>query len=192
MLDYFIKDFAKSLTQISDERYKNCYMVKLKLEKLKASQEKYLYKVNLEKSNDRFSKIVSEAYRDTNLLSKLTIDLVHYKDNNENSKDRMEEKIELLEYWTTISKDEVAEFSKYTNDINNIHMLDKPIVQGLLILMHLSILIKEFRTTTIKFIRPIYAEDDIYIKKVKNTILGYVNNILCFKCNFTEDAEMRD
>lgn len=192
MVDYFIKDFAKSLTQISDERYKRCYIFKLKLENFKAIEEKCFYKVNIEKANYRFSKIVSEAYYNNNLLSKLTIDLVHYKAIKEEIKVIKKEKIDFLEYWMTISKDEVYEFNKYTNDINYIHMLDKPIVQGLLILMHLSELIKEFKAITIKFIRPIYSEEDIYIKKEEDKILGYVKNILCFKCSFIENKEMGD
>jgi hypothetical protein len=192
MVDYFIKDFAKSLTQINDERYKRCYILKLKLEKFKAIEEKCSYKVNIEKDSYRFSEIVSEAYYHNNLLSKLIIDLLHYKDDKEKFKVRREEKIDFLEYWMTISKEEIYEFNKYTNDINYIHTLDKPIVQGLLILMHLSVLIKEFKVITIKFIRPIYSEEDIYIKKEKDNILGYVKNILCFKCSFIENKETGD
>ena len=82
------------------------------------------------------------------------------------------------------SKEEIVEFSKYTNDKNLIHLEDKPIVQGLIILMDLSKLIKESNKITIKFINPIYSNEDIYIKKEHNAILGYVNNVLCFKCNF--------
>lgn len=192
MVDYFIKDFAKSLTQISDERYKRCYMLKLKLEIFNAIEEKCSYKVNIEKINYRFSKIVSEAYSEDNLLSKLTIDLFHYKDIKEEHNTRKEEKIDILEYWITISKEEVYEFSKYTKDINYIHILDKPIVQGLLILMQLFALINDPKIITIKFIRPIYSDEDIYIKKEKDKILGYVKNKLCFKCSFIDNKEMGD
>ena len=55
--------------------------------------------------------------------------------------------------------------------------------------MHLSSLVKKVSEITIKFINPIYSEEDIYIKKEKNIILGYVNNILCFKCDFIRGKE---
>jgi len=29
-----------------------------------------------------------------------------------------------------------------------------------------------------------FPHEDIYIKNEHNAILGYVNNVLCFKCNF--------
>ncbi len=62
--------------------------------------------------------------------------------------------------------------------------------QGLIILMHLSSLVRRLSEVTIKFINPIYSNEDIYIKKEPDTILWYVNNVLCFKCNFTEYIEM--
>ena len=187
---YLIKDFARALTKIDEERYRKCYMVKAKLQKFNSCDEKYSYKVHVEKSNYRFSKIISEAYSNNTLMAKLTIDLVNFKDSSGKSKTKEEEILDSLEFWTTICKEEIVEFSKYTNDINLIHLKDKPIVQGLIILMHLSNLVKGLSEITIKFINPIYSEEDIYIKKEKNTILGYVNNMLCFKCNFIEYIEM--
>jgi hypothetical protein len=187
---YLIKDLAKALTKIDEERYRKCYMVKAKLQKFNSCDEKYSYKVNVEKSNHRFSKIISEAYLSNTLIAKLTIDLLNFKDSKGKFETREEEILDSLEFWTTISKEEIAEFSQYTNDINLIHLDDKPIVQGLIILMHLTNLVKELSEITIKFINPIYSEEDIYIKKEKDAILGYVNNILCFKCNFTEYIEM--
>jgi hypothetical protein len=42
MLAYLIKDFARSLTKIDDERYRKCYMVKAKLQKFKTIKEEIL------------------------------------------------------------------------------------------------------------------------------------------------------
>jgi len=187
---YLVKDFARALTKINEERYRKCYMVKAELQKFISCDKKYSYKVHVEKSNYRFSKIISEAYLSNTLMAKLTIDLIDFKDTNVKFKIREEENLDSLEFWTTISNEEVVEFSKYTNDINLIHLDDKPIVQGLIILMHLSSLIGRLSELTIKFINPIYSNEDIYIKKEHDTILGYVNNVLCFKCNFTEYIEM--
>ena len=117
-------------------------------------------------------------------MSKLTIYLVDFKNSKDKLTTREEKIISSLEFWQTISKEEIVEFSKYTNDKNLIHLEDKPIVQGLMILMDLSKLIKESKEITIKFINPIYSNEDIYIKNEHNAILGYVNNVLCFKCNF--------
>ena len=187
---YLVKDFARALTKINEERYRKCYMVKAELQKFISCDKKYSYKVHVEKSNYRFSKIISEAYLSNTLMAKLTIDLIDFKDTNVKFKIREEENLDSLEFWTTISKEEIVEFSQYTFDINLIHLDDKPIVQGLIILMHLANLVKGLSEITIKFINPIYSEEDIYIKKEKNTILGYVNNILCFKCDFIEYIEM--
>ena len=174
MLDYMIKDFARSLTKIDDEKYRKCYMVKAKLQIFNSCNEKYDYKVHVEKSNYRFSKIISEAYSNNILMARLTINLVNFKDSNGKFTTRKEERIDSLGFWKTISKEEIVEFSKYTNDKNLIHLNDKPIVQGLIILMYLSRLVKGLSEITIKFINPIYSDEDIYIKKEQDTILGYV------------------
>ncbi|AGF58787.1 hypothetical protein B0P06_002891 [Clostridium saccharoperbutylacetonicum] len=189
MFDYMVKDFARSLTKIDDEKYRKCYMVKVKLQIFNKCNGKYDYKVYVEKSNYRFSKIISEAYSNNILIASLTINLVNFKDNNGKFITRKEERIDSLEFCRTVSKEEIVEFSKYTNDKNLIHLNDKPIVQGLIILMHLSRLVEGSSEITIKFINPIYSDEDIYIKKEHDTILGYVDNALCFKCNFTKYME---
>ena len=183
MLNYVIKNFAKSLTQVEEERYRKCYIIKAKLQVFSVCDEEYDYKVYIEKTNHRFSEIISEGYFNNLLMLKLTIYLVNFKDSNKLIT-REENITSSLESWKTISKEEIVEFSKYTKDKNLIHLEDKPVVQGLLILMKLSKLIKESKEITIKFINPIYSDEDIYIKKEHNAILGYVNNVLCFKCNF--------
>jgi len=117
-----VKDFARSLTKINDEKYRKCYMVKAKLQIFNRCNGKYDYKVYVEKSNYRFSKIISEAYSNNILIASLTINLVNFKYNNLKFTTRKEEKIDSL-------------------------------------------------------------------KKEHETILGYVANALCFKCNFTKYME---
>lgn len=184
MLNCIIKNFAKSLTEVEEERYRKCYIIKANLQVFSVCNEKYDYKIYIEKTNHRFSEIISEGYFNNFLMSKLTIYLVDFKTSKEKLIPREEKIISSLEFWNNISKEKIVEFSKYTNDKNLIHLEDKPIVQGLMILMELAKLIKESNEITIKFIRPIYSDEDIYIKNEHNAILGYVNNVLCFKCNF--------
>ena len=44
--------------------------------------------------------------------------------------------------------------------------------------------IDEFKELEIKFINPIFGEEEIFLEKDKRNILAYSNNKLCFKVTF--------
>ena len=87
-------------------------------------------------------------------------------------------------FWKKITNEEIYEFSKLTGDKNYIHLVDKPVVQGMLILNEIIKNIDEFKELEIKFINPIFGEEEIFLEKDKRNILAYSNNKLCFKVTF--------
>lgn len=185
MEGFVIKQFARSLTIINDQKYDECYMAKAKFEIFNTCNKEYNYVVRIEKSNHRLSVIKSEGYLNNVLIGRLTVYLVtNYNIKKANT--NKEDKVQNLKFWRIISKEEVYDFSKYTNDINSIHLNSNPIVQGMFIMMNLNTLIKHFKVMEVKFNNPIYADQSIYINILKNNILGYSNNEICFKCNFIQ------
>lgn len=185
MEGFVIKGFARSLTIINDQKYDGCYMAKAKFETFNTCNKEYNYVVSIEKSNHRLCIIKSEGYLNNVLMGRLTVYLV-INNNIKKANTNNEDKVRNLKFWRRISKEEVYDFSKYTNDINSIHLNSNPIVQGLLTMMNLNTLVKYFKVMEVKFSNPIYAEQPIYINILENRILGYSNNEICFKCNFIQ------
>lgn len=73
----------------------------------------------------------------------------------------------------SISKEEVYEFSKLIGDQNFIHLTDYPVVQGLLLLDKVQEVIEDIRQIEMKFIKPVYADDPIYLIQGLNQMKGY-------------------
>ena len=181
-MEKYIKDFAKSLTLTDEKEYEECYMIRASLtiyEKLINGQVSM--EVSKIRDNRRVSIIQSRMYSSNKLISVMSIEVIksiskHYdisrKNNNVTGK-----------FWRKFTRSEVIDFSRDTKDKNKIHLMDKPVVQGLLIMSYLCD--ENIKTAEIKFIHEIYCDEDIYIFKDNNIIYGYVNNILCFKCKQT-------
>lgn len=181
-----IKGISRSLSKMSGEKYDGCYMVKANLEIFQRNNASQDYEVNIEKANEKITIIKSKSYFKGTLSMVLTISLINGSIKKENK--LISQKKDLsemtLKHFRKITKDEVYKFSKYTGDINSIHLTDKPVVQGLLILMHLEKYIKEGKNIEVKFISLLYADTSIYISESENTILGYSENKLCFKVKY--------
>lgn len=181
-----IREMAKSLSCIKDVKFDGCFMAKAELRKNNLISEITKYKVSIEKMNDRFSIIKSEGYGDDgNLFTELRVYLIHkiYSKNNIIKNQIQEHKD--LNYFRRFRKEEVYNFSMYTDDINSIHLIEKPIVQGLFIMSeiekYLNLKQKYFRNFEIKFIQPIYSDEKIYIDDLDDIIIGYSQKRLCFK-----------
>ena len=89
-----------------------------------------------------------------------------------------------ISFWNKISKEEVYKFSKLIGDENYIHLTNKPVVQGMFLLNEIIKEICNFKELEIKFTKPIFADEEIFLQKGEESILAYSNNKLCFKIIF--------
>lgn len=96
-----------------------------------------------------------------------------------------------IERLTSFIPKQILEFSRWSGDPNSIHYGDKPIVQGMLILLTLEdyLISNNIKISKgdIKYISPIRAYEDISISHKEKTILGVVKNKLCFVLKYEED-----
>lgn len=97
-----------------------------------------------------------------------------------------------LEFFRNIKKEEIQLFSKLSNDPNFIHRGEKPIVQGMLILLLLEdfLALKKgsIKKGEIIYHKPIKGEENIFISNTSDsTIHGVVNNEKCFTINIEEE-----
>lgn len=89
--------------------------------------------------------------------------------------------------WRNFSKEEVWSFSRKTGDQNLIHLSEKPIVQGFLLLEHLTATFPNREKYQISFHSPVLADENIYLQIQGESFYGYGNKEL----HFTGTAEKR-
>ena len=181
-----IREMAKSLSCVKDVKFDGCFMAKAELRKSNLIGEITKYEVDIEKMNDKLSIINSKGYGgDGNLCAELRVYLIHKAYSRKNIIKNQVQEYKNFKYFRIFKKEEVYDFSKYTDDINSIHLIEKPIVQGLFIMSeienYLILKQKHFKNFQIKFLEPIYSDEEIYMDDLDDIIIGYSGKRLCFK-----------
>lgn len=170
---------AKAFSELKDEKYNNSYISKIKLEQYGKIRNTPCH-VIIEKETSRFLIISSNMYDDNDqIVAKLSMTLFL----NVVVSNLTETSIIPKEVvpWKTFSKQEIYDFSKAVGDANTIHLTEKPVVQGLLILKNIQESIEAFNTIEIKFTKPIYAGNPIYIESNGKNLTGYSNHVKVFQ-----------
>lgn len=181
-------EFGISLSKLNKDSFQGAYIGKIKYEIY--CKEKYgEYFSYIEKENKNLVIIVIEKKFKEKLLEKLNIYLVNKRNNNSSKEHFVKENLDVnleknISFWRKISKEEVYKFSKLTGDENYIHLTNKPVVQGMFLLNEVIKGIDNFKELEIKFINPIFADEEIFLQKGERSILAYSNNKLCFKIIF--------
>ena len=177
-------EFGISLSKLNKDSFQGAYIGKIKYE-IYCKEKDGEYFSYIEKENKNLVIIVIEKKFKEKLLEKLNIYLVKKNNNNSCEEDFVKENLEKnISFWRKISKEEVYKFSKLTGDENYIHLTNKPVVQGMFLLNEIIKEIGNFKELEIKFIKPIFADEEIFLQKGDGIILAYSNNKLCFKIIF--------
>ncbi|MBP2632017.1 MAG: hypothetical protein H6Q70_2645 [Firmicutes bacterium] len=169
---------AKAFSELKDEKYNNSYITKIKLEQYGKSRKNPCH-VIVEKETSRFMIISSNMYEDDTLIAKLSMTL--FLNVTVRNLDETSVIPEEVTPWKTFSKQEIYDFSKAVGDANTIHLTEKPVVQGLLILKNIKESFAKFNTIEIKFMKPIYAGNPIYVEPKGKIFTGYSNHAKVFQ-----------
>lgn len=169
---------AKAFSELKDEKYNNSYITKVKLEQYGEIKEKDC-QVVIEKATSRFQILSSSMYDHDKLLAKLS--MVLFLNVKMNKLDETSIIPAGAVIWKTFSNQEVYNFSKVVGDANTIHLTKKPIVQGLLILKNIKEYVGAFNSIEIKFTKPIYAGNPIYMEANGKILTGYSNQAKVFQ-----------
>lgn len=181
-------EFGISLSKLNKDSFQGAYIGKIKYE-IHCKEKDGEYFSYIEKENKNLVIIVIEKKFKEKLLEKLNIYLVKKRNNNSFKEHFVKENLDVnleknISFWRKISKEEVYKFSKLTGDENYIHLTSKPVVQGMFLLNEVIKEISNFKELEIKFINPIFADEEIFLQKGEESILAYSNNKLCFKIIF--------
>ncbi|WP_110953714.1 hotdog family protein [Anaerosinus massiliensis] len=170
---------AKAFSQLKDEKYHNSYIAKVNYQRY-AENRTTVPQVAVEKETSRFQ-VLSAAVYDAKqqLIAKLSMTLfLHVTIQSLDEKSGVPDKAVA---WKTFHKREIYDFSQRVGDINTIHLTERPVVQGLLILETIAQYFTAFREIEIKFMKPIYAEDPVYLESTETGMIGYSDNAKVFQ-----------
>lgn len=169
---------AKAFSRLKDEKYHNSYIAKVNYQRY-AKNQTAVPQVAVEKETSRFQ-VLSAAVYDAKqcLVAKLSMTLfLHVTKPNSAEMSLLPD---TAVAWRTFHKREIYDFSQRVGDINAIHLTERPVVQGLLILETITKYFTDFREIEIKFIKPIYAEEPVYLESTEAGIIAYSNNAKVF------------
>lgn len=89
------------------------------------------------------------------------------------------------EFLKKITPSQIYAFSNWSGDINTIHLTEKPVAQGMLILMLIEDYLKSknqvIKRGHIRYIKPVMGGDRVYVcLKESKELEGHVNGDTCF------------
>jgi hypothetical protein len=168
-------DLFTAFATEEDLFYEGAFIAKVKYQKFQTKIKSETYKNEIIKNSTRLCVIECSGHNNTQTIEKLTVYLMMNVKVKESEKPSVSENQGVL--WRNFSKEEIAEFSHTTGDINSIHLTENPVVQGLFILKELCEITKA-NEIEVKYIYPVYGNNPVYILKESNTIKGFSNGIL--------------
>lgn len=169
---------ARALSSVKDERYKHCFLAKIIYARKKG--ELLNFKTERQKSR-RLDKITVTAEDGGEITARLTAAIMFGGDKDKASFEIPPDAVK----WRSFTAAEIFAFSKAVNDMNEIHLNEKPIVQGMMIFEYLRCDFGD-SSMTVKFISPARADEMIYIKKQDRLLEGYAAGKKIFSAEYEE------
>ncbi|WP_010236407.1 hypothetical protein [Clostridium arbusti] len=171
-------DLFKAFSTMEDFFYEGAFIAKVKYQQFQPKSNKEIYRNEVVKNNRRLCIIKCNGYIENKIIETLTVYLMMNVTVKEGIQGEVVQDTGIL--WRNFSKEEIADFSHLTGDINSIHLTENPVVQGLFILKELYATTKTNKIE-VKYIHPIYGDNPVYLKHEGNLIKGLSNSILCFQ-----------
>lgn len=182
-MDYIL-NLSKSLGNLFQKEFHGFFIGKAKVEFLE------LYKGgNINCKNEitkdllKYKKCTSYILEEENILCKMELTLI--KKSSKEVKHIEKENEVTGKYFCTIDSEEIYEFSKDIGDLNEIHFLERPVVQGMLLIRHLDEYFKslkyEYTIMNIRFIKPLYSGESTSIVLESKEFMVYKDNKLILK-----------
>lgn len=181
-----IKEIAKSLGDLYSDKFSKCIIIKAKYKRHSIIvPDRFICKIESETSKGFILKVI--GYKDKDIQCSLTLSLMKNFNKTLNLRS-MKLKCDSLKplIGTPYTYKDINNFRLYTGDNNPIHNGEKAIVQGMLILATIEEYLsnKSLESILIKFINPIYVNDDVYISEDYRCITGFSRGNLCFKVDY--------
>ncbi len=171
----------RALSSLNGEQYTEPYIAKAKFERYGNLVGKGTHtNMKVEKEKAKFVLIIIDLYDNEIVLARLRITLfLHATENLDVTVHHSMPKD--AQVWRSFTKEAIYAFSKEANDANPIHLTERPIVQGLLLLRTLANYFGDIHSLEMKFIKPLYADQIVYLQKRNGSFIGYNEQEMIFK-----------
>jgi len=171
----------RALSSLHGEQYTEPYIAKAKFERYANLVGKGTHtNMTVEKEKAKFVLIIIDLYDNEIVLARLRITLfLHATENLTVTVHHSMPKD--VQVWRSFSKEAIYAFAKEADDANPIHLTDRPIVQGLFILRTLADYFGKVNSLEMKFIKPLYADQLVYLQKHSGSFIGYNEHEMIFK-----------
>ena len=171
----------RALSSLHGEQYTEPYIAKAQFERYgNLVGENIQTKMTVEKEKAKFVLIIIDLYNEKIVLARLRITLfLHATENAVLTVHHT--KPTDVQIWRSFSKESIYAFSEEANDTNPIHLTDRPIVQGLFLLRSLAEYFGDIHSLEMKFIKPLYADQIVYLQKHSGSFVGYHDHEIIFK-----------
>ncbi|MCH5138825.1 MaoC family dehydratase, partial [Clostridiaceae bacterium UIB06] len=167
-------DLFRAFATKEDFFYEGAFIAKVTYQRFQAKLDKETYRHEIVKNSKKLCVINCSGYVNNEVAETLTVYLMM----NVTVKESVQTET-IKDYgtlWHNFSKEEIADFSHLTGDVNSIHLTENPVVQGLFILKELCDT-TEANEIEVKYIHPVYGGNPVYIKREENLIKGFSNGI---------------
>lgn len=173
-----VESLATCLTQVQVSPH--CVMTHANLKLLKACEGPYQVEAKIVKQTHKRVQIECVARVNQHLVAVLEVRL---RFESVSPMTKVQPPVDW--HWGyRFSKQEIYDFSNRINDQNPIHLNEKPIVQGLLLLQKIHESLQQPKQLQLKFLKPVYANELLYLKREKNSLEGYSAAGLCLKGSY--------
>ncbi|MDD5793246.1 hypothetical protein ACTNDG_04685 [Clostridium sp. HCP1S3_B4] len=164
-----IINYGKALSSISGNEYIRSFIGKVKFEKIKDIQnKKAFYKAKEVKKNKNISIIEIACFCNNDIFEKMTVTIVLNCNMNNKKKDISNNFHVNENEYIQFSKKDIEEFSFLVSDMNPIHLEEKAVVQGMLIIKRIIDNYNISNGFNIRFLNPAYEMEKIYMYKYNN------------------------
>jgi hypothetical protein len=166
----------KALGSLTEERYQGSYIGKILWEK----QAMGLpvggsTRLTIEGECRNFIRILVVLEAEQTITARLQVGLFLAKENNgEQTSAKIEEAcIDTVQKWRVFSPAEIVAFVDLVGDYNEIHRNSHPVVPGLFLLQQIAQDLPTANRLELRFLKPLYAGQAVFLHKDKNLWRGY-------------------
>lgn len=137
---------------------------------MKEQESNYIDSFSVEVKENRIVTLLCQKIHEDQIVESLEVKMLHplgLKEKKERSLPAEKKN------WRQFSKEEIWAYSRQVGDHNRIHLSEKPVVQGFLLLKHLVETFHQAEEYQISFYSPALAEEKIYLHTQEESFCGY-------------------
>jgi hypothetical protein len=160
-----MKDYIRTLHQYQGARYDNSYIGRLSYAHWGEDTEETRFTVKAVRNGSNVECLRVQAWNDKLCIGLLEAWIFFSKFKRTHHKTTLSKELPSGPCWKIFRREEIIDFAEKTGDLNPIHLTERPVVQGLLILDTFYETCHHPDLLSINFLMPIHADEPVYLEE---------------------------